>query len=112
MSWKVGWVICATPAWVCQMMMAAISSPTKAPAVSPARWRPKASAALFFVHAAGHERVARGGADALAHAVGEAHAQHPLPSGGEIQEGLGDGREPVAEHGQALAFANAVRDHA
>ena len=64
--------------------------------------------ALLFTDAIGHERVAGGGAKALAHPVGEAHAQHSTPRGRQIEEGLGQGRDGVARHRQPFAIAQAV----
>ena len=61
---------------------------------------------------AGDERVARGGADPLAHPVDEPHRQHVPGSGREGHERPGDGGEAVAGEHQRLEAGAPVREQA
>ena len=72
----------------------------------------KGQSALALVDAVGHQGVARRGADPLAHAVGPAHGGDGAPGVGEVEEGLGQGRQAIAGHGQPLARPQPVRQPA
>jgi len=70
----------------------------------------EALAPLLFTDRIGHQSITGRAADALAHAVAEAHGQRRAPAAGDIHEGFNDGGKAVAEHGQQLAFLDAVAD--
>ena len=60
----------------------------------------------------GDQRIARRATNALAHAIGETRTDDPAERGRQRKRELGDGRKPVAEQHQWLAFAKDVGDDA
>ena len=67
------------------------------------------AATLLARHDLGQERVARRAADALAHAVEEAHREDVRGGGGERDQGARERRQRVAGHDERLAAGQAVR---
>ena len=80
-------------------------------------WRPgrvrgamkaKGQAALCGRDGVGDQGIAWRGAHAFADAIGPARAGNGAPTGGDIEQGLGQGRDAVTSHCQPFARAQAI----